>query len=64
MPPTLTVLMTTYHGTSVEELERSIASITGQTRTPDEFLVVVDGPVPQPLDDALGPLPLVLDIGR
>ena len=53
MPPTLTVLMTTYHGTSVEELERSIASITGQTRTPDEFLVVVDGPVPQPLDDAL-----------
>ena len=53
MPPTLTVLMTTYHGTSVEELERSIASITGQTRPPEEFLVVVDGPVPQPLDDAL-----------
>jgi len=45
--------MTTYHGTSVAELERSVASITGQTRPPDEFLVVVDGPVPQPLDDAL-----------
>lgn len=53
MPPTLTVLMTTYQGTSVDELERSIASITGQSRPPEEFLVVVDGPVPEPLDDAL-----------
>ncbi|HET9022037.1 MAG TPA: glycosyltransferase [Ornithinibacter sp.] len=53
MPPTLTVLMTTYHGTSVEELERSIASLVGQTRPADELLVVVDGPVPEPLDTAL-----------
>jgi glycosyltransferase involved in cell wall biosynthesis len=53
VPPTLTVLMTTYHGTSVEELERSIASLVGQTRPADELLVVVDGPVPQPLDAAL-----------
>jgi len=53
VPPTLTVLMTTYHGTTVEELERSVASITGQTRRPEEFLVVVDGPVPEPLDAAL-----------
>ena len=53
MPPTLTVLMTIYHDTTVEELERSIASITGQTRPPEEFLVVVDGPVSEPLDAAL-----------
>ena len=53
MPPTLTVLMTTYRGTSVEELERSVASITGQTRRPDELLVVVDGPVPAALDAAI-----------
>ncbi len=53
MPPTLTVLMTAYHGTTVEELERSLACITGQTRPPEEFLVVVDGPVPEALDAAL-----------
>lgn len=53
MPPTLTVLMTVYHGTTVEELERSLACITGQTRPPEEFLVVVDGPVPEALDAAL-----------
>ena len=53
MPPTLTVLMTTYAGTTVEQLERSIRSIREQTRPPDEFLVVVDGPVPPALDDAL-----------
>ncbi len=53
MPPTLTVLMTAYHGTSVEELERSVASIIGQTRPPEELLLVVDGPVPPALDGAI-----------
>lgn len=53
MPPTLTVLMTTYHGTSVEELERSFDSILGQTLLPQELLVVVDGPVPESLDAVL-----------
>jgi glycosyltransferase involved in cell wall biosynthesis len=53
VPPTLTVLMTTYRGTTVEELERSVASITGQSRRPEEFLVVVDGPVPADLDAAI-----------
>ena len=53
MPPTLTVLMTAYGGTTVDELERSVACITGQTRPPEEFLVVVDGPVPEVLDAAL-----------
>jgi len=53
VPPSLTVLMTTYAGTTVEQLERSVASITGQTRPPEELLVVVDGPVPEPLDAVL-----------
>lgn len=45
--------MTAYRGTTVEELERSVASITAQTRAPEQFLVVVDGPVPPALDAAL-----------
>ena len=53
MPPTVTVLMTAYAGTTVDELRRSVACITGQTRPPDEFLLVVDGPVPASLDAAI-----------
>ncbi|MEO7421026.1 MAG: glycosyltransferase [Ornithinibacter sp.] len=50
---TLTVLMTMYHGTSVDELERAVASIAAQTRQPDEFLIVVDGPVDNLVDGAI-----------
>lgn len=46
--------MTTYHGTSVADFERSVDSVVGQTRPPEEFLVVVDGPVPDALDAAIG----------
>ena len=53
MTPTLTVLMTTYHGTSAADFERSVASITDQTRSPDQFLIIVDGPVPDDLDAAI-----------
>ncbi|MGB7817536.1 MAG: glycosyltransferase [Ornithinibacter sp.] len=53
MTPSVTVLMTTYAGTSVEELERSFDSLLGQTLPPDELLVVVDGPVPGDLDAAI-----------
>jgi len=53
VPPSLTVLMTAYSRTTVHELERSVASVMGQTRPPEDFLVVVDGPVPEPLDTAL-----------
>ena len=42
--------MTTYSGTTVGEFERSVKSITTQTRAPEEFLIVVDGPVPRELD--------------
>ncbi len=34
MTPSVTVLMTTYAGTSVEELERSFDSLLGQTLPP------------------------------
>jgi glycosyltransferase involved in cell wall biosynthesis len=45
--------MTTYRGTSAADFERSVASILGQTRSPDQFLIVVDGPVPDDLDAAI-----------
>ncbi len=48
--------MTTYHRTTVEELRRAVNSILAQTRPPEEFLVVVDGPVPPSLDAALADL--------
>lgn len=53
MAPSLTVLMTVYHGTAVAELERSVDCIVGQTRPPEELLVVVDGPVDPGLDAVL-----------
>jgi glycosyltransferase involved in cell wall biosynthesis len=51
--PTLTVLMTTYHGTTSMELRRAVASIASQSRPPDELVIVVDGPVPPELDAAI-----------
>ena len=45
--------MTAYSGTTVEQFERSVASLTTQTRPAEEVLVVVDGPVPPELDAAV-----------
>lgn len=45
--------MTTYHGTTAAELHRSVASIHAQTRLPDQFVLVVDGPVPPELERAI-----------
>jgi glycosyltransferase involved in cell wall biosynthesis len=45
--------MTIYHGTSPEELSRSLGCIFGQSRRPEEFLVVVDGPVSTEVDTVL-----------
>jgi len=45
--------MTAYHGTTAAEFRRSVASILSQTRSPDEFVLVVDGPVPPQLDAAI-----------
>ena len=53
MPPTLTVLMTTYRGTTAAEFRRSMASILAQTRAPEQLVLVVDGPVPPELDRAI-----------
>ena len=49
----MSVLITTYHGTTASELERSVASVLAQTRQPDQVVLVVDGPVPAALDDAV-----------
>lgn len=45
------VLMTTYHGEKPEFLNASLNSVlVGQTRKPDQFVLVVDGPIPEELD--------------
>ena len=45
------VLMTTYHGETPEFLDASLNSIlVNQTCTPDQFVLVVDGPIPDTLD--------------
>lgn len=50
----LTVLMPVYAGDRPEFLERAFASSTWeQTLPPQEMLVVVDGPIPQELDQTL-----------
>lgn len=46
--------MTTYHGSTAAELRRSVASILRQSRAADQFVLVVDGPVPPELDRAIG----------
>lgn len=45
--------MTVYRGTTPDELQRSIDCIIGQTRPPEEFLVVVDGPIPASVEGVL-----------
>lgn len=48
------VLMPVYHGDKPQFFERAINSITdAQTLKPDEIIIVVDGPVPWPLDDII-----------
>lgn len=61
------VLMACYRGDVPEQLEASLRSVTtGQTRRPDEVVLVVDGPLPPDLDAALGaaaagsPVPVVV----
>jgi glycosyltransferase involved in cell wall biosynthesis len=45
--------MTAYHRTTVTEFRRSMASIQAQTRAPEQFVLVVDGPVPAELGRAI-----------
>ena len=47
------VSMCTYDGDSVEYLREALESVLRQTRSPDEIVIVIDGPVRKELDDLL-----------
>ncbi|MCX7541720.1 glycosyltransferase [Corynebacterium sp. P5848] len=44
--PTLTALVTVYHGNNPDHLRQALDSVAGQTRPAEEILIVRDGPVP------------------
>lgn len=49
----LSVLMSTYHGDVPGQLDGAIASVIGQTRPPDEIIIVEDGPITDSLASVL-----------
>ncbi len=42
---TLATLVTVYHGTNADDLQRALDSLEAQTRPADELVIVVDGPL-------------------
>lgn len=46
---TTSVLMCVYGGDAPDAVAASLASLTAQTRMPDQIVLVIDGPVPEPL---------------
>lgn len=53
MNATVTVLMSVYHGSEVNELHTALDSLWAQTRPADAVLLVEDGPLPDTLHDAI-----------
>lgn len=54
MDEKFSVLMTTYHGEKPEFLALSLNSVlVEQTRLPDQFVLLVDGPIPEELDEVI-----------
>ncbi len=47
------VAMCTYYGDRAEWLRSAVNSVVGQTVPPSEIVLVVDGPVPESLDDLI-----------
>lgn len=43
----ISVVLPTYKSDNPDDLAQALKSIVSQTRTPDEFLIVRDGPIPQ-----------------
>jgi glycosyltransferase involved in cell wall biosynthesis len=52
-PGGFTVLMSVYHGDDLVLFERAIQSVYANTLLPDAFILVVDGPVPKTLLNAI-----------
>ena len=51
--PTLTALVTVYHGNNPEHLRQALESVAAQTRPADEILIVRDGPVPEEIAEVV-----------
>ncbi len=60
----VSVLMPVYKGDGLRELQLAIASVENQTELPDEFVVVVDGPIPSDLSAFLDTWPSVSRISN
>jgi glycosyltransferase involved in cell wall biosynthesis len=52
-PGGFTVLMAVYGRTDSRLFERALASVYGNTLAPDDFVLVVDGPVPQSITELI-----------
>lgn len=48
--PSLSVVLSTYHGDDPQYLQSALDSVWEQTRTPDEIIIVKDGPVGEGID--------------
>ncbi|MBE6965549.1 MAG: glycosyltransferase [Ruminococcaceae bacterium] len=48
------VAMCVYKGDKAEWFDEALASVINQTVVPDEIVLVVDGPVPESIDDVIG----------
>ena len=51
--PTLAVVMTVWRGSDPEHFAEAIESVHRQTRTPDRFIIVCDGPLTEDLETVL-----------
>ncbi|AWB82900.1 glycosyltransferase [Corynebacterium yudongzhengii] len=47
--PTLSVLISSYHGNDPVQLSAALSSLIAQTRPADEIVIVIDGPIPDRL---------------
>jgi glycosyltransferase involved in cell wall biosynthesis len=55
-PGGFTVLMALYDGDRAELFKAAVHSVFANTLAPDQFLIVVDGPLTAPLSNAIGDL--------
>ncbi|MCK7637396.1 glycosyltransferase [Corynebacterium pygosceleis] len=51
--PTLTALVTVYHGNNPDHLRQALESVAAQTRPAEEILIVRDGPVPEEIAEVV-----------
>ncbi|AZA14528.1 glycosyltransferase [Corynebacterium choanae] len=68
--PTVSVLLTVYHGNTASQLGQALDSLRRQTRPADEIIIVIDGPIGQDLQQVIAtftrqvPVATVLSRGK